>query len=84
MYATARRTEAVGEVPAGVKVLPLEVTDSKSINAAIKEVVAKEGRIDVLVNNAGIGCVGPLAEISMSAAKQVRQVSPMPMSLTLL
>ena len=71
VYATARRIEAVGDVPPGVKILPLEVTDQKSIAAAIDEVVAKEGRIDVLVNNAGIGCVGPVAEISLLAARQV-------------
>ena len=72
MYATARRPEAVGEVPVGVHVLPLEVTDPASIEAAIKTVVQREGSIDVLINNAGIGCVGPLAEISLAQARQVR------------
>ena len=71
VYATARRPEAVGAVPPGVHVLPLEVTDPVSIAAAVATVVEREGGIDVLVNNAGMGCIGPLAEVSMAAARQV-------------
>jgi NAD(P)-dependent dehydrogenase (short-subunit alcohol dehydrogenase family) len=39
-------------------VAPLDVTDPKSINTAIAEGIARFGRIDVLVNNAGIGMFG--------------------------
>lgn len=42
--------------------LKLEVTEPSSIEAAILEIIHSEGKIDVLVNNAGIGITGPIEE----------------------
>jgi len=39
-------------------VLQLDVCDAKSIEAAAREVEAQAGRVDVLVNNAGLGIIG--------------------------
>jgi NAD(P)-dependent dehydrogenase (short-subunit alcohol dehydrogenase family) len=41
-----------------LKVLPLDVTNSDSINRAVADGIAAFGAIDVLVNNAGIGVIG--------------------------
>ncbi|WP_420400813.1 SDR family oxidoreductase [Flagellimonas sp.] len=41
-----------------LKVLELDVTDSNSIDRAVETIVAEDGKIDVLVNNAGVMFVG--------------------------
>ena len=43
-----------------VDVLPLDVTDRASVEKAVATVIARTGRIDVLVNNAAIFSVGPV------------------------
>src|SRR5438445_10832574 len=40
--------------------LTLDVDDDASVRRGVQEVIARSGRIDVLVNNAGIGGGGPI------------------------
>ncbi|MFE1307858.1 oxidoreductase [Streptomyces sp. NPDC058755] len=62
----ARRPEALDDLvaahPDQVEALRLDVTDAAAIEEAVRDVVARHGRIDVLVNNAGRTHVGAVEE----------------------
>ncbi len=55
--------------------LQMYVTDDASVSAAIDKITGKEGRIDVLVNNAGNGITGPLYAMPVDAAKKQFEVN---------
>jgi len=68
VYGTSRRGAKAGQH--AFPLLALDVTDDASVKAAIDELLRLEGRIDLLVNNAGFG-LGPIAAEESSIA-QVR------------
>jgi short-subunit dehydrogenase len=57
VYGTVRRNI---DYQGDVKVLKMDLTDSSSIKNAVSEVLKNEGRIDVLINNAGMHTGGPI------------------------
>lgn len=65
VYGTFRK----GEVPTGVIPLFLDLTDPSSLEKAAAEVYSKEKKIDILINNAGIGIAGPAEE---TAPEEIR------------
>jgi NAD(P)-dependent dehydrogenase (short-subunit alcohol dehydrogenase family) len=68
VYGTSRNA-AAGEERDGVVFLPLDVTDDQSVADAVREVLGRSGRIDVLVNNAGLGVTGAAEESSIEQAR---------------
>src|SRR5262249_45809845 len=53
----------------GVELVPLDVRDEASAKACIDEVRRRAGRIDILINNAGVNLVGAVEETSISQAQ---------------
>jgi len=41
-----------------------DITDTDKVNAAVDEILAKFGRIDIVINNAGTGAVAPAEDIT--------------------
>ena len=71
VYATARRPESIADLEAkGCRVLALDVTDEGSMRAAVDRVVAEEGRVGALVNNAGYSQSGAVETIAMDALRR--------------
>jgi NADP-dependent 3-hydroxy acid dehydrogenase YdfG len=55
----------------GVKTVELDVSDDASVEAGVNRVLTEAGKIDVLVNNAGIGSAGVTEALTAEQAKAV-------------
>ncbi len=62
VYGTSRRGAQLGQP--SFEMLSLDVTSDESVEAAVNELIRREGRIDLLVNNAGFGVAPAAAEES--------------------
>ena len=72
-----RNTSVAQELSAlpNTEVLELNVTSDESVQAAVQQIVSKHGRIDVLINNAGIYAVGIQEAFSVSQAHRIMDVN---------
>ena len=76
VYAGARRVDRMaGLAAAGAQPLALDVSDDRTMVAAIERIAADHGRIDVLVNAAGFGQYGALEDVPMPDARYQLEVN---------
>ena len=76
VYAAARRLELMEPLKSlGVQVIRMDVTDEESMQEGVRKVIQSEGRIDVLVNNAGYGFFGAIETVPMEDARRQLEVN---------
>lgn len=76
VYGAARRVELMEPLRQfGVVPLAMDVTEEKSMQNGVDAVMKAEGRIDVLVNNAGYGYFGAIENVTMEEARRQLEVN---------
>lgn len=81
-YATMRNLSKADDIQSiadkehlQVSTIQLDVTDDSSVKNAINSIVSKASRIDVLVNNAGYGLVGPFEDLGIEEIKKQHETN---------
>lgn len=74
MYATVRDESTAADVAAGsgpghIEVRTLDLLDRAAMAPLLAEIVATEGRLDAVVNNAGYGLIGGVEQVSLDVAQ---------------
>ncbi|PTM13325.1 MAG: short-chain dehydrogenase/reductase [Bacteroidetes bacterium] len=64
-----------GKVPAGVLPLVVDITDESSLAQAVKELVKETGRLDAVINAAGIGGAGVLETFPVAEARKIMETN---------
>lgn len=84
VVATARNTADIADLAAqGATIAPLDITDHDAAEALLAKLAGDGCEIDMLVNNAGYGAMGPLAELDDAAWRRQFDVNLFaPMALT--
>ncbi len=67
VYGTSRKADSSSDY---FNFVQLDVTNETSITETIKFISDKEGRIDILINNAGVGITGPIEETPETEIKK--------------
>lgn len=67
VYGTSRNPERISD--SIFPLVALDVRDKNSIQTAVNEVISKVGRLDIVINNAGVGITGPIEEIPTEEIK---------------
>ncbi|QEC78540.1 oxidoreductase [Mucilaginibacter ginsenosidivorax] len=76
VYGAARRVDKMKELlPYGAKVLKMDVSDDDSMVSGINEIIKNEGRIDILINNAGFGAYGAVEDVHIEDARYQLEVN---------
>ncbi|KAM7264652.1 hypothetical protein ACFE04_002335 [Oxalis oulophora] len=58
-----------------IETIELDVTSDDSVTSAVDIIISKFGKIDILINNAGIGSTGPLAELPLETIRKTYEIN---------
>lgn len=76
VYGVARRIEKMQDLTElGGYSIAMDITNEEQIQAAVEQIINEQGRIDVLVNNAGYAEYGPVEQVSMDDARRQFEVN---------
>jgi len=76
VYGAARHEVKMDDLKGlGVKILLMDLTDDESIQQGIAYILAKEGHIDILINDAGYGFYGTIEDVPLKEARREMEVN---------
>jgi NAD(P)-dependent dehydrogenase (short-subunit alcohol dehydrogenase family) len=76
VYAVARRVERMDELKGiGGFVMAMDIANADSINSGVQSVIKEQGKVDILINNAGYGCLGAVEEVDLQNARNQFEVN---------
>jgi short-subunit dehydrogenase len=71
VYGAARRIDKMNDIEkAGGKAIQMDVIEADQVKACVEQIIEEEGRIDVLINNAGYAVYGAVETVSIEDAKR--------------
>ncbi|MCO6480114.1 MAG: oxidoreductase [Phaeodactylibacter sp.] len=76
VYGAARRVEKMQDlVEAGGHAIEMDVTDEGQVVAGVKRLIDEQGRVDVLINNAGYAVYGAVEDVPLEDARRQFEVN---------